>query len=171
MLIPRRSAKTDWEVELGVVIGTHGALPGLRRGRAAPASPDMRSATTSPSASSSWSAAAQWDKGKNCETFNPLGPWLVTADEVPAPQDLGLRLSVNGVQRQNGNTAQHGVRCRVPHLVFEPILVLNPGDLINTGTPAGVALGMAEPAYLRAGDEIKLEIDGLGSAAQRMGAA
>lgn len=113
----------------------------------------------------------QWDIGKSCETFNPLGPWLVTADEMTAAQDLGLRLSVNGVQRQNGNTADmvFGVAYLIWYL--SQYLVLQPGDLINTGTPAGVALDMAEPAYLRPGDRIDLEIDGLGRAAQRMGAA
>ena len=94
----------------------------------------------------------QWDKGKNCETFNPLGPWLVTADEVPDPQALGLRLWVNGELRQDGTTAD--MIFGVDHLVWyiSQFMVLRPGDVINTGTPAGVALGRPGGGYLRAGD-------------------
>ena len=108
----------------------------------------------------------QWDKGKSCETFNPCGPWLVPADEVADPQALGLRLSVNGERRQDGTTAN--MIFPVAHIIryLSQFMVLNPGDLINTGTPAGVALGMKEPAYLRAGDVVELEIDGLGTARQ-----
>jgi 2-keto-4-pentenoate hydratase/2-oxohepta-3-ene-1,7-dioic acid hydratase in catechol pathway len=114
----------------------------------------------------------QWDKGKNCETFNPLGPWLVTADEVTDPQKLGLRLWVNDRKRQDGNTENmaFGVAELVRYL--SQFLVLHPGDVINTGTPAGVALGQPEPKpYLRAGDVMDLEIDGLGHARQRLVAA
>jgi 2-keto-4-pentenoate hydratase/2-oxohepta-3-ene-1,7-dioic acid hydratase in catechol pathway len=170
VLIPRRSVKTDWEVELGVVIGTQARYLD---------SPDDALACVAGYAVSNdvserefqLELSHQWDIGKSCETFNPLGPWLVTADDLPAPQKLGLRLSVNGVQRQNGTTAD--MVFDVAYLIWylSQYLVLNPGDLINTGTPAGVALGMAEPAYLREGDHIELEIDGLGHAAQRMGAA
>jgi 2-keto-4-pentenoate hydratase/2-oxohepta-3-ene-1,7-dioic acid hydratase in catechol pathway len=106
----------------------------------------------------------QWDKGKSCETFNPLGPVLATADEVADTQNLGLRLWVNGEMRQNGNTSDmiFGVR----HIIWylSQFMVLRPGDLINTGTPDGVALGMPGQPYLRAGDVVELEIDGLGRA-------
>jgi 2-keto-4-pentenoate hydratase/2-oxohepta-3-ene-1,7-dioic acid hydratase in catechol pathway len=108
----------------------------------------------------------QWDKGKSCETFNPLGPELVTADEVVDPQDLRLSLSVNGVKRQDGTTAD--MVFGVAHVIWylSQFLVLEPGDLINTGTPAGVALGTEGQPYLRDGDVVELEISGLGSSRQ-----
>ncbi len=165
VLIPRGSTKTDWEVELGVVIG--------RKARYL-ASPDDALATIAGYAVSNdvserafqLELSHQWDIGKSCETFNPLGPWLVTADEVPDPQNLGLRLSVNGQTRQNGSTAN--MVFPVAYLIWylSQYMVLEPGDLINTGTPAGVALGLPDKPYLRAGDRVELDIDGLGSAAQ-----
>jgi len=113
----------------------------------------------------------QWDKGKNCETFNPLGPWLVTADEIGDPQTLGLRLWVNDELRQDGTTAN--MAFGVHHLVWyiSQFMVLRPGDIINTGTPAGVALGRPGGGYLRAGDTMRLEIDCLGVQQQHLGAA
>jgi 2-keto-4-pentenoate hydratase/2-oxohepta-3-ene-1,7-dioic acid hydratase in catechol pathway len=113
----------------------------------------------------------QWDKGKCCETFNPLGPWLVTADEVANPQALGLRLSVNGVSRQNGTTAEmvFGVHYLVWYL--SQFMVLEPGDLINTGTPAGVSLGHDDVPFLKVGDVVELEIDGLGAQRSPIGQA
>jgi 2-keto-4-pentenoate hydratase/2-oxohepta-3-ene-1,7-dioic acid hydratase in catechol pathway len=111
----------------------------------------------------------QWDKGKSCETFNPFGPVLVTADEVDDPQALGLRLWVNGRQRQDGTTAT--MIFGINHIVWylSQFMVLLPGDIINTGTPAGVALGQPDPKpYLRAGDVVTLEIDGLGRARQEV---
>jgi 2-keto-4-pentenoate hydratase/2-oxohepta-3-ene-1,7-dioic acid hydratase in catechol pathway len=113
----------------------------------------------------------QWDKGKCCETFNPLGPWLVTADEIPDPQALGLRLWVNGELRQNGTTADMAFSVR--HLVWyiSQFLVLRPGDIVNTGTPAGVALGRPGRGYLLPGDTMRLEIEGLGAQHQILGAA
>jgi 2-keto-4-pentenoate hydratase/2-oxohepta-3-ene-1,7-dioic acid hydratase in catechol pathway len=114
----------------------------------------------------------QWDKGKNCETFNPLGPWLVTADEVVDPQKLGLRLWVNGELRQDGTTANMAFGVAEIIRYLSRFMVLRPGDVINTGTPAGVAMGQPEPKpYLRSGDLLELEIDGLGRARQRMAAA
>src|SRR5690606_5156498 len=113
----------------------------------------------------------QWDKGKSCERFNPLGPVLVTADEVGDPNNLGLRLSVNGVQRQNGNTSNLIFDVNYVVWYLSQFMVLNPGDLINTGTPAGVALGIAGEPYLRAGDVVELSIDGLGESRQRFIAA
>ena len=113
----------------------------------------------------------QWDKGKNCETFNPFGPWILTADEVPDPQTLALRLWVNGDLRQDGNTKN--MVFGVGHLVWylSQFFVLRPGDVINTGTPAGVALGRPDKPYLREGDVVELEIDGLGRQRQVMGQA
>ena len=112
-----------------------------------------------------------WDKGKSCETFNPLGPELVTADEVGDPQNLDLKLSVNGTPRQNGNTANmiFGVYEIIRYL--SQFMVLRPGDLINTGTPAGVAMGIDGQPYLRDGDVVELEIQGLGAQRQVMAQA
>ncbi|HUZ39589.1 MAG TPA: fumarylacetoacetate hydrolase family protein [Streptosporangiaceae bacterium] len=108
----------------------------------------------------------QWDLGKSCERFNPLGPWLVTPDELPDPHTLPMRLSVNGTPRQTSTTAN--MIFPVDHLIWylSQYMVLEPGDLINTGTPAGVALSLPDHPYLRAGDRIETEIEGLGRAAQ-----
>lgn len=161
VLIPRKSVKTDWEVELAVIIGAQARYLD---------SPDEAAAVIAGYAISNdvserefqIERGGQWDKGKNCETFNPLGPWILTADEVTDPQQLGLRLWVNGQQRQNGSTAD--MIFGVNHLVWylSQFMVLRPGDVINTGTPAGVAMGMKDQPYLRAGDVVELEIDGLG---------
>jgi 2-keto-4-pentenoate hydratase/2-oxohepta-3-ene-1,7-dioic acid hydratase in catechol pathway len=171
VLIPRHSTRTDWEVELAVVIGrTTRYLAGPQESRAA-----IAGYTISHDVSErefQLDRGGQWDKGKNCETFNPLGPWLVTADEVADPQALGVRLSVNGEQRQHGSTAD--MIFGVDHLVWylSQFMTLYPGDVINTGTPAGVALGMPEPKpYLRPGDVTELEIDGLGRQRQTFGQA
>jgi 2-keto-4-pentenoate hydratase/2-oxohepta-3-ene-1,7-dioic acid hydratase in catechol pathway len=170
VLIPRRSTKTDWEVELGVVVG--------RTSRYLD-SPDQAAGHVGGYVIShdvserefQLERGGQWDKGKSCETFNPLGPWLVTPDEVGDPQSLGLRLDVNGTRRQDGNTAD--MVFAVSHLIWylSQFMVLYPGDLINTGTPAGVALGLPGQPYLREGDVVELEIDGLGRARQEVGAA
>ncbi|MFG2581148.1 fumarylacetoacetate hydrolase family protein [Streptomyces malaysiensis] len=162
VLVPRGSVKTDWEVELAIVIG--------RTARYLDSHEDALAAVAGYAIAHDVSERAfqierggQWDKGKNCETFNPLGPWLVTADEVPDPQALGLRLWVNGELEQSGSTADQifGVAEVVRYL--SQFMTLYPGDVINTGTPAGVAMGRPEPKpYLRAGDVVELEIDGLG---------
>jgi 2-keto-4-pentenoate hydratase/2-oxohepta-3-ene-1,7-dioic acid hydratase in catechol pathway len=167
VLVPRGSLKTDWEVELAVVIGrTARYLAG----------PDAALAHIAGYAISNdvserafqLERGGQWDKGKSCETFNPLGPVLVTADEVPDPQALGLRLRVNGDLKQSGSTAD--MVFGVAHIVWylSQFMVLYPGDLINTGTPAGVALGSSHSRYLAPGDVIDLEIDGLGAARQEV---
>ncbi|MBT2896797.1 fumarylacetoacetate hydrolase family protein [Streptomyces sp. McG3] len=165
VLIPRRSEKTDWEVELAVVIG--------HRARYLEGPADAAGVIAGFAISNDVSERAfqleqssQWDLGKSCETFNPLGPWLVTADEVSDPQALGLRLNVNGVTRQNGTT--RNMIFPVAHIIWylSQYMVLEPGDIINTGTPAGVALGLPGTPYLRAGDTVELGIDGLGSQRQ-----
>jgi len=168
--IPRGSAKTDWEVELGVVIGS----PARYLGSPSDALGVVAGYTISHDVSErafQLDLSPQWDLGKSCESFNPLGPWLVTADEVPDPQQLGLRLAVNGRGRQDGNTAN--MIFDVAYLIWylSQYMVLEPGDLINTGTPAGVALGLPDHPYLRAGDRVRLEIDGLGHAEQQLVAA
>jgi 2-keto-4-pentenoate hydratase/2-oxohepta-3-ene-1,7-dioic acid hydratase in catechol pathway len=113
----------------------------------------------------------QWDKGKSCETFNPLGPWLVSADEIDDPQDLRLRLEVNGVSRQDGST--NDMIFDVNYIIWylSQFMVLEPGDLINTGTPAGVSLGHEDVPFLREGDIVDLSIDGLGSQRSLIGQA
>jgi 2-keto-4-pentenoate hydratase/2-oxohepta-3-ene-1,7-dioic acid hydratase in catechol pathway len=110
-----------------------------------------------------------WDKGKNCETFNPLGPWLVTADEVPDPQNLSLKLWVNGELKQDGNTAEQIFPVGAVVRYVSRFMTLYPGDVINTGTPAGVALGRPDPKpYLRSGDVVELEIEKLGRQRQEL---
>ena len=170
VLIPRGSTKTDWEVELGVVIGSpvrylDSPADSLRHVAGYLVSHDVSEREFQ------LERAGQWDKGKNCETFNPMGPWLVTADEVADPQDLGVRLWVNGQLRQDGNTKN--MIFDVAYLVWylSQFMVLRPGDVINTGTPAGVALGSPDYAYLRPGDVVELEIDGLGRQRQTIGQA
>ncbi|MFF4901911.1 fumarylacetoacetate hydrolase family protein [Streptomyces sp. NPDC001068] len=161
VLIPRGSVKTDYEVELAVVIGREARyLPDEAAAAACVAGYAISNDVSE--REFQLERGGQWDKGKNCETFNPLGPWLLTADEVPDPQALGLRLSVNGQVRQDGSTSDmiFGVFELVRYLSH--FMVLRPGDVINTGTPAGVALGLAGTPYLRAGDVVDVEIDGLG---------
>jgi 2-keto-4-pentenoate hydratase/2-oxohepta-3-ene-1,7-dioic acid hydratase in catechol pathway len=170
VLVPRTSERTDYEVELAVVIG--------RTARYLATPDDAAAAIAGYTISNDVSErtfqldrGGQWDKGKSCETFNPLGPWLVTSDEIPDPQTLGLRLWVNGELRQNGTTAD--MIFGVHHLIWyiSQFLVLRPGDIVNTGTPAGVALGQPEGGYLRPGDTMRLEIDGLGIQQQTLGSA
>ncbi|HVV20592.1 MAG TPA: fumarylacetoacetate hydrolase family protein [Pseudonocardiaceae bacterium] len=171
ILIPRRSTKTDYEVELAAVIG--------RQARYLD-SPDealdhVAGYTISHDVSErefQLERGGQWDKGKNSETFNPLGPWLVTADEIPDPQALDLKLSVNGEVRQDSSTSRmiFGV-ARIVHYLSQ-FMVLYPGDVINTGTPSGVALGYPDPKpYLRPGDVVECSITGLGAQRQTVGQA
>ena len=168
VLVPRGSRKTDWEVELAVVIG--------RELRYAASHEEALAAVAGYAIAHDVSErefqierGGQWDKGKNCETFNPLGPWLVTADEVPDPQRLPLRLWVNGELKQDGTTAEQIFPVGEVVRYLSRFMVLRPGDVINTGTPAGVAMGRPEPKpYLRAGDVVELEIEGLGRQRQEL---
>jgi 2-keto-4-pentenoate hydratase/2-oxohepta-3-ene-1,7-dioic acid hydratase in catechol pathway len=170
VLVPRCSTKTDYEVELAVVIGSPAryldspaAALGCVAGYAISHDVSEREFQIE--------RGGQWDKGKNCETFNPFGPWIATADEVGDPQNLGMRLWVNGEVRQDGGTRD--MIFGVAHVVWylSQFMVLRPGDVINTGTPAGVAMGRPEKPYLRAGDVVELEIDGLGRQRQTLGQA
>ncbi|MFI1420146.1 fumarylacetoacetate hydrolase family protein [Streptomyces sp. NPDC020731] len=162
VLVPRGSVKTDWEVELAVVIGRtarylESAEDGLAHVAGYAVAHDVSEREFQ------IERGGTWDKGKNCETFNPLGPWLVTADEVGDPQDLSLRLWVNGELKQDGTTAEQIFPVGEVVRYVSQFMTLHPGDVINTGTPAGVALGQPEPKpYLRAGDVVELEIGGLG---------
>ena len=169
VLIPRKSEKTDWEVELAVIIGA------TTRYLDSPA--DSADVIAGYAISNDVSErefqterGGQWVKGKSCETFNPLGPWLVPADEVE-PQNLGLHLSINGVERQNSNT--DNMIFAVDHIIWylSQFMVLEPGDVVNTGTPHGVAMGLPDKPYLRKGDVMELAIDGLGSQRQELGQA
>ncbi|MFD5267657.1 fumarylacetoacetate hydrolase family protein [Streptomyces sp. NPDC058335] len=168
VLVPRGSTKTDWEVELAVVIGrTARYLESAEEGLAHVAGYAVAHDVSE--REFQMDRGGTWDKGKNCETFNPLGPWLVTADEVPDPQALGLRLRVNGELKQDGTTADQIFPVGEVVRYVSQFMVLHPGDVINTGTPAGVAFGQPEPKpYLRAGDVVELEIEGLGRQRQEL---
>lgn len=171
VLVPRGSEKTDWEVELAVIIGrTARYLATEQEALACVAGYTIANDVSE--REFQLERGGQWDKGKSCETFNPLGPWLVTRDEVDDPQQLALRLWVNGQLRQDSSTKNmiFGVAELVRYL--SQFMVLEPGDVVNTGTPAGVALGAPEPKpYLRAGDVIEVEIDRLGRQRQVVGQA
>ena len=169
VMIPRGSEKTDWEVELAVVIGTRAkhvteaeALAHVA-GYAVTNDVSERAFQTERS--------GQWTKGKSCDTFGPIGPWLVTRDEVADPQDLAMWLTVNGVKRQDGSTRTmvYGVAHLVSYL--SQFMTLHPGDVISTGTPPGVGMGMKPPVYLRDGDVVELGIAGLGTQKQVFRAA
>ena len=168
VLVPRKSTKTDWEIELAVVIGTT-ARYCESEDEAATHIAGYTIANDVSEREFQIERGGQWDKGKSCETFNPLGPWLVTADAID-PADLALRLTVNGEVRQDGSTADMIFRpAEIVHYLSQ-FMVLYPGDVISTGTPAGVALGSGAP-YLQPGDVVELTADGLGTQRQTMGAA
>ena len=165
--IPRGSTKTDWEVELGIVIGRRTSyLDSVDEARDAIAG--YLVANDVSEREFQFERGGQWTKGKSAETFNPAGPWLVTPDEIDDVGALDMWLDVNGVRRQTGNTRT---------MVFDPyflvhylsqFLVLEPGDLINTGTPPGVGMGMNPPVWLQPGDVMELGIEGLGSQRQNV---
>ena len=160
VMIPKGSTKTDWEVELAIVIGTRASY--VSESQALSHIAGFCVCNDVSEREFQLERGGQWDKGKNCETFNPLGPWILDAKSVPNPQNLALRLWVNGTLRQNGTTSD--MVFDVGYLIWylSQFLVLRPGDVINTGTPAGVALGMPDHPYLVPGDVVELEIDGLG---------
>jgi 2-keto-4-pentenoate hydratase/2-oxohepta-3-ene-1,7-dioic acid hydratase in catechol pathway len=161
VLLPIGGHKTDWEVELGVVIArTARYLPSISAARDCIAGYCVSHDVSE--RSFQLERGGQWVKGKSCETFNPLGPWLVTADEISDPQDLSLVLTVNGETRQQGTTADMIFHVLEIVRYVSQFMVLEPGDLINTGTPAGVGMGMTPPRYLRAGDVVELSVGGLG---------
>ena len=170
VLVPRGSVKTDWEVELAVVIGKRARYLASRE-EALDAVAGYAVANDVSEREFQLERGGQWDKGKSCETFNPLGPWLVTADEVGDPQNLAMRLWVNGEPRQDGSTKNMIFDVAEIVRYLSQFMVLEPGDLINTGTPAGVAMGMPGQPYLRAGDVVELEIQGLGRQRQPVGQA
>ncbi len=165
VLIPRTSTKTDWEVELGVVVGSEARYVESVEAAAAHIGGYCISHDVSERAFQ-MERGGQWTKGKSCDTFNPLGPWLATPDEIADSANLAMTLKVNGEFRQRGNTFT---------MIFNPsylihylsqFMTLEPGDVISTGTPPGVGLGMKPPQYLKAGDVVDLEIEALGTQRQ-----
>ena len=171
VLIPRGGTKMDYEVELAVVIGKRARYLSDPQAAAAVIAGYTIANDLSERAFQLDGNGGQWLKGKSCETFNPLGPWLMTSDELPDPQHLRLRCWVNGELRQDSNTSY--MHFGVHHLVWyaSQFMALEPGDVIDTGTPAGVAHGLPGRPYLRAGDVIDLEVDRLGHQRQRVAQA
>jgi 2-keto-4-pentenoate hydratase/2-oxohepta-3-ene-1,7-dioic acid hydratase in catechol pathway len=166
-LIPKGSSKLDWEVELGIVIGQRARY--LSKEKALDVVAGYCLANDVSERVFQIERAGQWTKGKGCQTFGPLGPWLVTKEEIKDPQHLDMWLDVNGEKRQRGNTSTMIFDCR--HIVWccSQYFVMEPGDVIITGTPPGVAMGMKpEPKYLKAGDVVTLGIEGLGEQRQRI---
>ncbi|HSK41643.1 MAG TPA: fumarylacetoacetate hydrolase family protein, partial [Arenibaculum sp.] len=167
VVMPTESVKTDWEVELGVVIGTPAKYVDVDRALDHVAGYCIVN-DVSERAFQLERSGGQWDKGKGCDTFGPIGPWLVTADEVPDPQNLGMWLEVDGRRLQDGSTAT--MVFGVAHLVsyLSNFMSLQPGDVISTGTPPGVGMGMKPPTFLRAGQTVRLGIEGLGEQTQKV---
>jgi 2,4-diketo-3-deoxy-L-fuconate hydrolase len=168
--IPRGSRKTDWEVELGVVIGRGGRY--IAEAEALDHVAGYCIVNDVSEREFQLEGTGTWDKGKGCDTFGPLGPWLVSADEIADPHALNIWLEVDGHRYQNGNTRT--MIFRVPFLIayLSRFMSLQPGDVISTGTPPGVGLGQKpQPVYLHAGQTMRLGIDGLGEQQQRTVAA
>jgi 2,4-diketo-3-deoxy-L-fuconate hydrolase len=160
-VLPRHSEKTDWEVELGVVIGTEAKY--VSEADALSHVAGYCVVNDISERAHQLEGTGQWVKGKSADTFGPIGPWLVTADEVPDPQSLRLWLEVDGQRYQDGSTAT--MVFGVAHLIsyISRYMSLQPGDIISTGTPPGVGLGQKPPRFLRAGNVVRLGIDGLGA--------
>ncbi len=166
IMLPRGSVKTDWEVELGVVIGKRARYVSQKE-----ALNHVAGYCTINDVSErefQIERSSQWDKGKGCDTFGPIGPWLVTRDEITNPQKLAMWLDVNGVRMQTGNTKTmiFSVAKIVSHV--SEFMTLMPGDVITTGTPPGVGLGFKPPKFLKKGDVVTLGIEGLGEQRQRV---
>jgi len=166
-MYPKDAKKLDYEIELGVVIGTRARY--LSKSKAMDAVAGYCISNDVSEREFQIERAGQWTKGKGCDTFGPLGPWLVTKDEIKNPQNLDMLLTVNGETRQTGNTKT--MVFGVAHLVWycSQFMVLEPGDVIATGTPPGVGLGIKpEPKFLKAGDVVRLTIGGLGQQQQKV---
>jgi 2-keto-4-pentenoate hydratase/2-oxohepta-3-ene-1,7-dioic acid hydratase in catechol pathway len=163
--IPRNSEKTDWEVELGVVIGKNARYLDSPEEAAEYIAGYCISHDVSERAFQ-LERGGQWTKGKSCDTFNPLGPFLLTPDEVADVHNLPMSLHVNGKQMQNGNSATMVFNCYFLVHYLSQFMTLEAGDVISTGTPPGVGLGMKPPQYLKAGDVVEVRIEGLGSQRQ-----
>ncbi|MDO6482869.1 fumarylacetoacetate hydrolase family protein [Shimia thalassica] len=164
--LPRGSQKGDWEVELGVVIGKTAKY--VSEAEALDHVAGYCIANDVSERAFQTERGGQWTKGKSCDGFGPIGPWLVTPDEVQDPQNLDLSLDLNGARMQTGNT--QSMVFSVAHIIsyLSQMMTLHPGDLIATGTPPGVGMGMKPPVYLKAGDVMDLEIEGLGHQRQEV---
>ena len=168
VVMPRGSEKTDWEVELGVVIGKTAKY--VTKENALDHVAGYCIVNDVSERHFQANLTGQWTKGKSCDTFGPTGPWLVTRDEIPDPQSLDMYCNVNGKRCQTGNTSTmiFSVAEIIEHL--SQLFTLHPGDVISTGTPPGVGLGMKPPQFLKAGDTMELHIDGLGTQNQTVAA-
>lgn len=166
VMLPRNSVKGDWEVELGLVIGSRARYVSQKHALTHVAGYCVVNDVSE--REFQLEHGPQWDRGKGCDTFGPIGPWLVTRDEVPHPQRLDLWLDLNGRRMQTGNTRT--MIFSVARLVsyVSQFMTLMPGDVITTGTPPGVGLGMKPPVFLRKGDVMRLGIDGLGVQTQQV---
>ncbi|WP_290793831.1 fumarylacetoacetate hydrolase family protein [Flavihumibacter sp. UBA7668] len=166
VMIPRGSEKTDWEVELAVVIGKKASYVEESEAMDYVAGYTLHNDISE--RAYQLERGGTWDKGKGCDTFAPIGPWLVTKDEIGDVHALRLWLTVNGKQMQDGNTSN--LIFQIPHLIAytSQFMTLLPGDIISTGTPAGVGLGMNPQVYLKPGDVMELGIDGLGTSRQEL---
>lgn len=165
IMLPKDSTKTDWEVELGVVIGRTARY--VEEARALEYLAGYVLAHDVSERSYQFERAGTWDKGKGCDTFGPVGPWLVTPDEIGNPQNLDMWLDVNGRRMQTGNTRTMIFRVAEIVAYVSQFMTLHPGDLITTGTPPGVGMGQKpQPIYLRPGDEVRLGIEKLGTQQQ-----
>ena len=164
IIVPRTSQKTDWEVELAVVIGTKAKY--ISEADAMNYVAGYAVANDVSERAFQFERAGQWTKGKSCDNFGQLGPFLVTRDEVADPQNLKMWLTVNGIKKQNGSTATmvYGVAFLVHYL--SQFMTLHPGDVISTGTPPGVGMGQKPQQFLKAGDVVELGIEGLGQQRQ-----
>ena len=169
IVMPRGAAKVDWEVELGIVIGGHAKYVDEVEALGAIAGYCVVNDVSE--RAFQLETSGQWVKGKSADTFGPIGPWLVTADEVGEPQNLHLWLEVNGERAQDGSTRT--MIFPVPYLVsfVSRFMSLQPGDVITTGTPPGVGYGRSPPAYLNPGDVVTLSVEGLGTQRQEVVAA
>ena len=166
IVVPRGSVKTDWEVELGVVIGTRASYVNEQDALDHVAGYCVVNDVSEREYQSE--RGGQWDKGKGCDGFAPVGPWLVTRDEIADPQNLKLWTEVNGMRRQNGSTRTMIFDVRTLVSYISHFMTLIPGDIIATGTPPGVAMGMKPPQYLKAGDTLSMSVEGLGEQTSRL---
>jgi 2-keto-4-pentenoate hydratase/2-oxohepta-3-ene-1,7-dioic acid hydratase in catechol pathway len=166
-IIPKDSLKLDWEVELGIVIGRKARYLAKEKAKDAIAGYFLANDVSERNFQIERSGG-QWNKGKGCETFGPIGPWFVTRDEIKDPQNLDMWLDVNGEKRQRGNTKTMIFGCEYLVWYCSQFFVMNPGDVIITGTPPGVGLGMKPPQFLKEGDVVTLGIEGLGEQRQKI---
>lgn len=166
VMLPKNSVKTDWEVELGIVIGTKAQY--VAKKNALDYVAGFVLVNDISEREYQLERSGTWDKGKGCDTFGPIGPWLVTRDEVPKPQALSMWLDLNGEKAQRGSTKTMIFDCATIVSYVSQFMTLNPGDIITTGTPPGVGLGMKPPLFLKPGDVMTLGIEGLGTQRQKV---